>query len=505
MEALRQDSWPMRSTWARCRSARRNVSTARRLATVISQAPGLAGMPSRGQDSRAATSASWARSSASCEVAGHPGQPGTTRADSSCQTATTASWVVVTDTHGAGGPSSGSPMRRTSAEPSQPGQWSRWTCIIRRAPSTASSWERTSSTAYPPTTSLASANGPSTRDSAPARIVSSRRVGHRHQPAGVDHQAAGERLGHRGVHRLHQLRRGRADVGPHRQHHHVAHLGLLLGLVCRLDRAHCLSSLGRVALRHPAATNPGWAAWTPSPPPGRWPSRLGLDASGAVVLRELRTAVVHLRPSPVVARVAPAAEEDVVRRQVAVTAYLAGQGAPVAAPWTRPRSACCRRVGGHVVGVRRPRRLRRPLDGFAAGPRAARRARGSARGFDPGGLPVFPRLDEVRRILATLDPSPADARDLAEMLDRAVVAAERIDAPVQVVHGDAWLGNVLRTPGRTTLERLRADLRRPARAGPDVQRNLRAGPWPESARTTHSWRGTATTMLVSASGWPRWS
>ena len=51
-----------------------------------------------------------------------------------------------------------------------------------------------------------------------------------------------------------------------------------------------------------------------------------------MVLRDLSTAVVHLRPSPVVARVAPASEEDVVRRQVAVTTYLAARGAPVAAP-----------------------------------------------------------------------------------------------------------------------------------------------------------------------------
>jgi aminoglycoside phosphotransferase (APT) family kinase protein len=32
------------------------------------------------------------------------------------------------------------------------------------------------------------------------------------------------------------------------------------------------------------------------------------------------------------------------------------------------------------------------------------------------------------------------------MLDRAEAAAARLDAPVQVVHADAWLGNVLRTP-----------------------------------------------------------
>ena len=43
---------------------RRSVSIARRFAAVVSQAPGLRGMPSRGHCSSAATSASWARSSA---------------------------------------------------------------------------------------------------------------------------------------------------------------------------------------------------------------------------------------------------------------------------------------------------------------------------------------------------------------------------------------------------------------------------------------------------------
>ncbi len=61
---------------ARSSRLRRNRSTARRLATVISQAPGLRGTPSRGHCSRAATTASWASSSARSDVTGVPGQPG---------------------------------------------------------------------------------------------------------------------------------------------------------------------------------------------------------------------------------------------------------------------------------------------------------------------------------------------------------------------------------------------------------------------------------------------
>jgi Ser/Thr protein kinase RdoA (MazF antagonist) len=203
------------------------------------------------------------------------------------------------------------------------------------------------------------------------------------------------------------------------------------------------ASIGTGRLRHLARTNQDGRV-DPLTAARDVAARLGLDAGDAVVLRELRTAVIHLRPSPVVARVAPASEEDVVRRQVAVTAHLAGGGAPVAAPWAEPGPY---RAGDRVVTLWEhvDHDAERALDGFAAGV-ALRKVHEVLADFDPDGLPVFPRLDEVRRILATLDPEPAEARDLTEMLDRAEAAAARLDAPVQVVHADAWLGNVLRTP-----------------------------------------------------------
>jgi aminoglycoside phosphotransferase (APT) family kinase protein len=83
-----------------------------------------------------------------------------------------------------------------------------------------------------------------------------------------------------------------------------------------------------------------------------------------------------------------------------------------------------------------------PPDGLAAG-RALRVVHDLLADFDARDLPVFPRLDEVRRILPTLDVDPAMGGELAEMLELAEVAAAALDAPVQAVHGDAWLGNVL--------------------------------------------------------------
>ena len=65
-------------------------STARRLATAINQAPGLLGMPSDGHCSRAATRASWARSSARPTSLVIRVSPATRRADSRRQTALAA-------------------------------------------------------------------------------------------------------------------------------------------------------------------------------------------------------------------------------------------------------------------------------------------------------------------------------------------------------------------------------------------------------------------------------
>ena len=87
----------------------------------------------------------------------------------------------------------------------------------------------------------------------------------------------------------------------------------------------------------------------------------------------------------------------------------------------------------------------RSLDGGAAG-RALREVHDALVDFDAHDLPVFPRLDEVRRIMATLDVLPEEPDRLAEMVGLAEVAVTGLDAPVQAVHGDAWLGNVLRTP-----------------------------------------------------------
>ena len=66
----------------------------RRLAVAMSQAPGLSGMPDSGHGSSAATSASWARSSATATSPTMRVSPAISRADSIRQTASIARCVA---------------------------------------------------------------------------------------------------------------------------------------------------------------------------------------------------------------------------------------------------------------------------------------------------------------------------------------------------------------------------------------------------------------------------
>src|SRR5689334_7189281 len=74
---------------------RRTWSMARCLAAAISHAPGLRGIPSLGHCSRAATSASAARSSANPTSRTMRARPAISRADSMRQTASMARWISV--------------------------------------------------------------------------------------------------------------------------------------------------------------------------------------------------------------------------------------------------------------------------------------------------------------------------------------------------------------------------------------------------------------------------
>lgn len=193
---------------------------------------------------------------------------------------------------------------------------------------------------------------------------------------------------------------------------------------------------------------------------------LGLGVTDPVVLRDRSNLLVHLRPAPVVARVATAtaqvrgAGEGIVR-ELAVAGALAAAGAPVVAPsallppgphrrdgwtlsfweWVEPRAEA---VDAHAAGARLRACHETLADVGAEAIAAAGRAAGGGAG---GGLVAWGALREAEEIVAGLgEDHGLDAADV-ELLRatgaREVARATALDLPLQPIHGDAHLRNVL--------------------------------------------------------------
>lgn len=181
-------------------------------------------------------------------------------------------------------------------------------------------------------------------------------------------------------------------------------------------------------------------------------ARHGVHCAEPVVLRDGVNLLLHLAPAPVVARVATVTGEvrpDVLatlHKDVALAGYLAGQGAPVAAPsvalppgphrWRgHPISfwTYVEHDAGHVWS---------PAE---FGPLLAE-LHASLRGFD-GVLPRRPPLD-ITDALAFLGADPLLSDDDTAAL---IAAGQRIETTLHrtesvPLHGDAHPGNLLHTP-----------------------------------------------------------
>ena len=175
-----------------------------------------------------------------------------------------------------------------------------------------------------------------------------------------------------------------------------------------------------------------------------------------VVIAEGSRVLVHLRPAPIVARVAastPGVRPDVgtwLEREVAVATFLAGRGARVVPPTDLvppgPHRAgsltvtLCTFVG-HAPGAR--------IDGATAG-RALAELHEALASY-PGALPFLdPALQEVTRLIDAVERAGAIAPGDADRLrrehgdiERAIRAADH----VQPLHGDAWSGNLVVSHG----------------------------------------------------------
>ncbi len=173
---------------------------------------------------------------------------------------------------------------------------------------------------------------------------------------------------------------------------------------------------------------------------------LGLSVDLPQILADRSNLVVHLKPAPVVARVATMTAalrgqpEDWLKREVAIAGFLASKGAAVVPPATEVPPGPHRRDGYLMTfwrwvaedGSGRP-------NGEAAG-RALRELHAAMASFS-GDLPLMgPIVDDTTHMLALLRrggwPSPVLLDDAQAVLARATGLARDVGG-VRPLHGDA--------------------------------------------------------------------
>ena len=176
---------------------------------------------------------------------------------------------------------------------------------------------------------------------------------------------------------------------------------------------------------------------------------LGLTVAKPRVLRDLTNVVVHLAPSPVVARVsvtfARLRGREWIEGELALVAALRERGLPVAgpagaaAPGPHARDGFLVSLWDYVENDPEG-----PLDAAAAGAGLLRIHEALAE-LPATGLAHYARLDELTALVADLRLEPPEQELLERGLEAAAGVVASIDAPLQPVHGDAYLANVLRT------------------------------------------------------------
>src|SRR6478736_4082841 len=161
----------------------------------------------------------------------------------------------------------------------------------------------------------------------------------------------------------------------------------------------------------------------------------GVRCDKPVVLRDAWHVLVHLSPSPVVARVtsgAPGVDPADVERELSVARHAVRGGAPVVQPSDLLPPGPHRRDGHTLVFWRYLERAGE-LDPAAAG-RGLRLIHDSLADYD-GELPRGGRAAEVRAMLAPFAPSD-DVELLCELASRELPEG-------QALHGDAHLFNCI--------------------------------------------------------------
>jgi hypothetical protein len=164
----------------------------------------------------------------------------------------------------------------------------------------------------------------------------------------------------------------------------------------------------------------------------------GVRCERPIVLGEAWHVLVHLWPSPVVARVtsgAPGVDPGDVERELPVARHAARAGAPVVQPSDLLPPGPHRHDGHTLVFWRLLVRAGK-TDPAAAG-RGLRAIHASLADYD-GELPRAGRAEEVREMLEPFAPSD-DVELLCELASRKLPEG-------QALHGDAHLFNCIQTP-----------------------------------------------------------
>jgi Ser/Thr protein kinase RdoA (MazF antagonist) len=184
-------------------------------------------------------------------------------------------------------------------------------------------------------------------------------------------------------------------------------------------------------------------------------ARFGLIATEPVVLADGANIVVHLRPAPVVAKVAastPAVRrdnQDWLQRELDVSAFLAAEGAPVVPP-SPELPATTHHDAGHVMSFWRylpPADPARPLrpDEETIGS-MLRDLHAVLRRYPIATIPVLAPLQDIPAYLARPQTQVTQERKAALAAAYQRLTAE-LDpaAPQQALHGDAGGGNLMAT------------------------------------------------------------
>jgi hypothetical protein len=178
---------------------------------------------------------------------------------------------------------------------------------------------------------------------------------------------------------------------------------------------------------------------------------LGVRGTDPVILADGANVIVHLSPAPVVAKVA--ASTTVIRpdpaawlqRELDVTGFLAGRGAPVVVP-SPEVPATVHHGDGQVMSFWRYVDSSRALPGEATIGSMLRDLHAALRGY-PGQAPVLAPLGDIPAFLARPHTILTAYQATALAAAYARLTAELDPDPARPLHGDAGAGNLMATGG----------------------------------------------------------